>query len=150
MADEIVVGSVSVGVVPDLRGWNTKLRAELVPSAKIIGQEIGREISKGIVDNLDVTKVGLADLKKKITDGLKGIKTYVEVDVTKVNLDLVRAKIEDGLRGIKVNVELGVSDISIARTRRKINDGLKGIRVSVGTTAGGIGGGGRGGGGATP
>jgi phage-related protein len=57
VADDIFVGSVSVSVVPDLRGWNTKLRAELVPSAKLIGQEVGREIARGIMDELNIGKI---------------------------------------------------------------------------------------------
>lgn len=167
MADDIFVGSVSVGVVPDLRGFNDKIRAELVPSADIIGREIGGRISKGISDNLSVSKVSLDNLKRKITDGLKGIKVdvglnvtdvsleavkkkikeklkdigiTVKVDVTDANLDAVRTKIHQRLSGIEVNVDLGVSDVSIARTRRKIRDGLKGINVNVDTTGGGIGG----------
>jgi predicted amino acid-binding ACT domain protein len=162
VADDIFVGSVSVGVVPDLRGFNDRLRAELVPAANLIGRDMGREMSRGIADNLSVTKVSLAKirkeivsglkdikievgidvtkvaidaLKKKIALGLKDIKIIVEVDVTKVNLDAVRLKIHDGLSGIKVNVDLGVSNVSIARTRRKINDGLKGINVNVGASA---------------
>jgi hypothetical protein len=36
---EIFVGEVAVGVVPDARGWETKLRSQLVPSSNNIGRE---------------------------------------------------------------------------------------------------------------
>ena len=53
MAD-VFVGSVSVGVVPDARGWNDKLRAELVPSAGTIGDEIGRIMGQHIAGALGI------------------------------------------------------------------------------------------------
>ena len=164
MADDIFVGSVSVGVVPNLTGFNDRVRAELVPSANTIGRDMGTAITKGISDNIGVTKVALDKVKKQITDGLSGINVDVgvnvtkvaldelkkkisdglgkigvdvKVDVTKTNLDEVRVKINDGLSGIKVNVEVGATDVSIANARRKINDGLKDIKanVSVGTSS---------------
>jgi len=52
MADEIFVGSVAVGVVPDARGWNRKLAADLIPSSDAIGKEYGQRLSKGIVDEM--------------------------------------------------------------------------------------------------
>ena len=159
MADEIFVGSVSVGVVPDLRGFNTKLRAELVPSANAIGREMGTAISKGISDNLGVTKVSLAKMRKQVTDGLKDIKVNVGIDVSKVALDELKKKIALGLKDIKIIVNVDVteenlravkikiyeklsnikiyvkvdaSNVSIADTRRKIKEGLDGINVRVG------------------
>src|ERR1700722_16934052 len=56
MADEIHVGDVAVGVVPDLSGFNDRLRSELVPAANSIGQDIGREITKGITSSLNIGK----------------------------------------------------------------------------------------------
>jgi Transglycosylase SLT domain len=134
VAGEIFVGSVAVSVVPDLRGFNDRVRSELVPSADAIGRDIGKAISKGISDNLSVTKVALDELRRKITDGLKDIKANVSVDVTNVNLDDVRRKINDGLKDIKVNVDLGVTDAKIAETRAKIRDGLRDIKVNVDTS----------------
>lgn len=57
MAGEIFVGSVSVGVVPDLRGFNDRMRVELVPAANRIGQDIGREMSRGIMEGLDIGRI---------------------------------------------------------------------------------------------
>ena len=159
MAGEIFVGSVAVGVVPDLRGFNDRMRTELVPSAELIGRDIGRSMSKGISDNLSVTKVSLEKLRSSITDGLKNIKVeigldvtkvaadevkskikellkgitvHVEVDVTDANLEAVKLKIRKGLSGIKVNVEVGATSAEIARTRAKIKEGLRGINAEVG------------------
>lgn len=44
----ISVGSVSVDVVPSVRGFARQLRRELVPDAARVGEEIGREIAAGI------------------------------------------------------------------------------------------------------
>jgi len=49
---DIFVGSVAVGVVPDARGWNEKLRQQIVPASKAIGDEAGTEMSKSIVDKM--------------------------------------------------------------------------------------------------
>ena len=57
MADEIHVGSVAVGIVPDTRGLPEKLRQELVPSASRIGEEMGDSMTEGIRSHLDVGKV---------------------------------------------------------------------------------------------
>jgi SLT domain-containing protein len=57
VAGEIFVGSVAVGVVPDLRGFNTEMQRQLVPAASRIGNEIGTAISKGIVDNLRIGRI---------------------------------------------------------------------------------------------
>lgn len=53
MADNIFVGSVSVGVVPDLRGFNDRMRAELIPAANRIGQDMGKELVKGVTSSLN-------------------------------------------------------------------------------------------------
>src|SRR5215831_14585042 len=55
MAD-IFVGNVAVGVVPDARGWNNKLRAELVPSADQVGKEYGQHLSSGVVKEMGSTR----------------------------------------------------------------------------------------------
>lgn len=57
MPDEIFVGSVSVGVVPDLRGFNTKMRKELLPAANELGKAMGRELTKGLRSEFDMTKI---------------------------------------------------------------------------------------------
>lgn len=53
----ISVGSVSVSVVPDARGWNSKLKAQIMPAANATGKEIGKSIgdsiSKGVEDGVD-------------------------------------------------------------------------------------------------
>jgi hypothetical protein len=51
---EIFVGEVAVGVVPDLRGFNTKLRNELVPEADRVGRDMGTALTRGMIATLDV------------------------------------------------------------------------------------------------
>jgi hypothetical protein len=56
MAGEIFVGSVAVGVVPDARGIDQKLRDQVVPAAGRIGDEAGTEMGRNISDKM--TKAG--------------------------------------------------------------------------------------------
>src|ERR1700748_3691340 len=128
---EIFVGEVAVGVVPDLRGFNDKMRAELVPSANKIGRDIGREMSKGISDNLTVTKVSLDKLKRKITDGLSDIGIKIGIDGTKVTIEKLKANIKEGPDGIKVDIKIDVTDRNLLEVRHKIEDSLKGITARV-------------------
>ena len=138
------------------------MRAVVIPSANVLGRDMGKEMTRGISDSLGVNKTALDNIKRKVVDGLKGIsidigidvnkatldvvrkkitvgldkvKVNVEVDVSKVNLDATRLKIQNGLSGIKVNVETDVTKVNIANTKRKIRDGLKGININVGTSA---------------
>lgn len=53
----ISVGSVSVSVVPDARGFSDTLRAQLLPAADTLGQDMGARISAGI--NASLSNVGL-------------------------------------------------------------------------------------------
>jgi phage-related protein len=136
VADEIVVGSVSVGVVPDLRGWNTKLRAELIPSAKLIGQEIGREMARGIMDELNIGKIITMQTAKS------------QVVVRKAGYELgqsygraFRRGFDLMLEGWKPNVTVNVdADTALARAEIASLGGTVTERVRT------VGGGGRGGG----
>lgn len=51
MAD-IFVGSVAVGVVPDARGWDERMRSQLIPASDRIGSEVGNTMSRKIVDGM--------------------------------------------------------------------------------------------------
>ena len=109
MADEIFVGSVSVGVVPDLRGFNDRLRAELVPTANNIGREMGREMARGIMDDLNIGKI--------ITESTAKAQVVARREGYSLGLSYGRAMrrgIELALDRIRVNVEVG-ADTALAR-----------------------------------
>lgn len=140
MAGEIFVGSVAVGVVPDLTGFNDKIRAEVVPGADDIGAEIGREISRGITDNLDIGAIivessgtGFAAIRAAAFElgtayGIsfkKGIELQLE--------DPVKAKVElDSTELAIAHVEL--DELSKDRTVKfkvDVEDGISGIAKKI-------------------
>ncbi len=49
---EFQAGEVVVPVVPDAKGWTKSLQRQVVPGSTGIGQEIGREINRGIQSSL--------------------------------------------------------------------------------------------------
>lgn len=51
MAD-IRVGSVSVSVEPDARGFNKKVEAQVLPAAERLGAKIGKQIQKSIAESV--------------------------------------------------------------------------------------------------
>src|SRR5215469_498202 len=134
MADEIFVGSVAVGVVPDARNWNNDLRRQLVPEADRIGNEYGSRLSKGIVDEMgrkkaDYAKEGeksggaFADtFKKRIEAAIKAIpKVKLDGDSTEADKKLqeIRRKMEE-LSKKKINVDMSAMD---AMAELKVLDG---------------------------
>src|SRR5215469_1310034 len=134
MADEIFVGSVAVGVVPDARNWNNDLRRQLVPEADRIGNEYGSRLSKGIVDEMgrkkaDYAKEGeksggaFADtFKKRIEAAIKSIpKVKLDGDSSEADKKLqeIRRKMEE-LSKKKINVDMSAKD---AMAELKVLDG---------------------------
>jgi SLT domain-containing protein len=162
MAGEIFVGSVAVSVVPDLRGFNDKVRSELVPSANDIGQEIGKEIASGIVESLDLGSAIRDSYTRDKADiaatGYEAGRTYGSE---------MRRGIDESLRDIRATVHVNVDTASartdIDRLSKDVTKGIGGARTSgsgggflsnilsalgFGAGAGGAGGGGGGAGGA--
>jgi Transglycosylase SLT domain len=112
MAGEIFVGSVAVSVVPDLRGFSDRVRAELVPDADSIGRDIGKAITSGITEALDiggaVRDAYLRDIADIEATGYEaGLKYGTEM----------RRGVEDALKDIKATVTLEVDKDSLAKLR---------------------------------
>lgn len=58
----VSVGSVSVDVVPDARGWTNRLRSQIEGESSSLGEEIGRKISEGIARAIaDSVRDGIDD-----------------------------------------------------------------------------------------
>jgi cell wall-associated NlpC family hydrolase/phage-related protein len=66
MAGEIFVGEVAVGVVPDARHWNQRLRAELVPASQQVGQDMGKQISQNITKNVGPARTAVRGLTSDV------------------------------------------------------------------------------------
>ena len=118
MAGEIFVGSVGVSVVPNLRGFNDRMRAELVPSAGVIGSEIGKEISKGIADNLNIGDI----VTKGVTKAMPSIRASAAV----MGASFGRAfknSFNDATKDLTAKVSIDKE--SVAKMRRVINLALK-------------------------
>jgi hypothetical protein len=102
MAD-IFVGSVAVGVVPDARGWEQKMRDQLLPPSKRVGDEVGKEVGKGVESGMkDAGDKSAKDFgtvfkerMKEILDTLPPAK--IDGDATPVDrkLEQLRAKLAE-------------------------------------------------------
>jgi phage-related protein len=107
------------------------MRTELVPSANVVGREIGSEISKGIMDSLDIGKI--------ITDS--SAKSIATVRASAAVLgseygNAMRARIDLALRDITAKVKLEVDASSLVKARE-----VASIASSGGSSGGGGGGG---------
>jgi phage-related protein len=75
---DINVGSTSVSVTPDARDWNAKLRAQIEPGAREIGDKIGKDIGEAmylrVLENVEKIRVKLDEL------GAKSVDVKVDVD----------------------------------------------------------------------
>jgi Transglycosylase SLT domain len=109
VAGEIFVGSVAVSVVPDLRGFNDRIRSELVPAANRIGQEIGKEIARGIVESLNIGRA-VEDASTK--DRVRIMRAGYEMG--RVYGSEMKRGIEEALRDITATVKVK-ADTSLAR-----------------------------------
>jgi hypothetical protein len=136
MAGEIFVGSVAVGVVPDLRGFNERIRRELVPSANRIGEDIGKNISKGILDSL-----GIGDIVTKASAKARAATKVAAFDLGTVYGKEMRRAIDLQLKGITAKVKLDVDQASLNRIRRVISIAASAALAASGAAGGGGGGG---------
>ncbi len=135
MADDIFVGSVSVGVVPDLRGFNDRMRAELVPAANRIGQDMGKEMTKGIIAGLDFPKI-VKDATPKATVAARTMGREMGKELTKGVADTfdIGKIIVDATRKAKPVARLAGKDLgdTYGRAfRQGLDDALKGIKAKV-------------------
>jgi len=128
---DIFVGSVSVGVVPDARGWNQKLRQQLVPSSGMVGDEVGKEMGKKITDQMGEAgdkSAGAFDetFRKRLKAALDALpKAKVDGDITPAERKLaeLRAEIEriskeDIIDGDKATRELAKVDLELHKLAR--------------------------------
>lgn len=137
MAD-IFVGSVAVGVVPDARGWERKLRAELVPSSSRIGEEVGTTMSKPIVDNMGKSGTKSADafdknFRQRLKAALEALpEAKINANSTEADKKVaaLRKRMED-LLGKEIGVdlsakealkELALIDTGLEEVRKKSKD----------------------------
>jgi SLT domain-containing protein/phage-related protein len=142
MATDIFVGSVSVGVVPDARGWNDKLRQDLVPSSAAVGDEVGKNISKGVTDNLgsNSTKASMAKagdssggafsdgFKKRLQAALDSLpKAKIDGDSTdaEIKVEELRKRMEE-LLGKEIGVDISTKEATAEIL--KIDTGLEEVR----------------------
>lgn len=120
---EIFVGDVAVGVVPDARGWDEKVRQQLVPSASNIGREVGRAIASAVVRELGTPldqwarsedakapergrRIG-RDTKTGFDKGLsegKDSELPVKADTSAAKRDVDKLRAEERARGVDVPI----------------------------------------------
>jgi SLT domain-containing protein/phage-related protein len=139
---DIFVGSVAVGVVPDARGWNDKLRSQLVPSADAIGAEYGRNMGSKIADSMgaagDKSAGAFGDaFRKRLDAALQALpKARLDGDDSPINakLDEIRAKMEELKNTSITDPEKATKDLAVIQAELdKISRKSKDIRISFDT-----------------
>jgi hypothetical protein len=124
MAGEIFVGSVAVGVVPDARGWEQKLRDQIVEPSKKVGDEAGKELGKHIADEMpkegdDAAANFGKSYKAKLKEVLDSIpKVELNADSTEADRKVaeLRAKIEELHRQDVIDPRKAVESITLLET----------------------------------
>jgi hypothetical protein len=103
MAGEIFVGSVAVGVVPDARGIDEKMRKQVVPAAEKVGDEAGTAMGKALTTRLGWAGEDAGDeFGKRFREHLEAAlaklpKVKLDGDTEELDLKLeeIRRKIEE-------------------------------------------------------
>ncbi|MGZ4522123.1 MAG: transglycosylase SLT domain-containing protein [Mycobacteriaceae bacterium] len=122
----ITVGSVAVDIVPSAQRFATELRAQIVPQADRIGQDIGKmladRIAKGIRDGMGD---GFAPARQKSSEeGAKAGGAFA---------DSFRAKVSAALKSlpkVEINADSSDAERKIAELRAALVE-LSGKRVGV-------------------
>lgn len=122
VAGEIFVGSVAVGVVPDLRGFNDRLRAELVPMSDKIGKDIGKRISDGIKANIDLGDI-ISKASTKALPKYRAAGRLLGDEFGKAFRAGLDARLRDPFKA-KIKLDTDTLDKDIASIRRKITSNL--------------------------
>lgn len=132
MADAIV-GSVAVDVVPSAKTWNTKLRAQLLPQADKLGQDIGKRIGDNIRDRLRAELRDLPDAQVKLkADTSDADRKMTAVGVKADELGRKRETIS-----VKANVRSAEADLDRLAAKLKAASGgpSKGALIGGGLAA---------------
>ena len=131
---DIYVGSVAVGVVPDARGWNQELRAQLVPSAAAVGDEVGSTLSRSITAKMGDagTKSGGAfsdTFRKRIKAALDALPADATGPIAELRAKLEELANTDIIDGDKAVREL----IKVDTALKDVSKNAKDIRLSFDT-----------------
>lgn len=135
MAGEIFVGSVAVGVVPDARGIEDKMRKQVVPAAEKIGDEAGTEMGKALTTRMGWAGEDAGDefgkrFKEHLRSALANLpKVNLDGDTSEIDLKLeeIRRKIEeinnqDLIDATKAYVDLTEISAELTHIKEKAND----------------------------
>ena len=142
MANDVFVGNVAVGVVPDARGWNQELRAQLVPSADTVGQEVGRTISKRVVDSMGAAgteSAGAFDktFKARLKAALDSLpKAKIDADSTDADRKVaeLRARLEELSHTDVIDSKAAMRELAVIDAGLKDLSRNADIRVRFNTT----------------
>ena len=142
---EIFVGSVNVGVVPNARNWERDLRRQLVPSAGVVGDEVGQQMSRKITDNMgkagDKSAGAFSDtFQKRLRAALEKLpKAKLDADASLADrkIDLVRTRLEALSKkkiGVDMDANQAMEQLGIVEAElRKVQESSKDIELSFNT-----------------
>jgi hypothetical protein len=146
MAD-IFVGSVAVGVVPDARGWDQRMRQQILPASDQIGSEVGNNMSRKIVDQMgksgDESAGAFSDtFQKRIKAALEKLpKAELKGDDKDVEEKLNRIRLimeEFGKKkiGIDMDAKLALEELAVVdKALKEVEHDAKNIDVKFNTAA---------------
>jgi len=93
------IGSVAVEVVPSIQGFNSKVKAEILPEAEQIGVEAGEEIRSGIDERLHDIRIG----------------AHVEDEVAKAEIERLKLQVDE-LSHKNASIDVRVNNASGVRS----------------------------------
>jgi phage-related protein len=100
----INVGSTSVSVTPNAEGWNEKLRAQIEPGAREIGDSIGKDIGEAmylrVLENVEKIHIKLDELGAKRVDIDVNIDDHGSAEATAFKVKAVDAAASSGSGGL--------------------------------------------------
>lgn len=120
----VSIGSVSVSVTPDARGFTAALKSQILPQADALGRDVGDRISAGINSalhdvtvsvSLDMTAADaqIAELGTKLDElGVRNISPTVGLDDTRIvaaldDLGVKLSELDDSITNIRLELEDG-------------------------------------------
>jgi hypothetical protein len=129
MSDELIAGSVAIGIVPSMEGFTDKIRAEVVPSATSIGEDWGKAFGEAITGgNGDLmSKWGQSQAAQASETGSTTGQEYAEA---------FKARIEEILRELpeaEVGANTDEAQEALAKLREELED-LKANEIGVDMT----------------
>jgi hypothetical protein len=135
VADDIVVGSVGVEVVPDARGFGPRTAAQIDPEMKALGRQVGQQLGRDMAADI------APEINRAVRDGASGTRgqgTRGGTEFGGAFADGAKARIAAAFRDLpkaKVGTDATELDAELVSIRARL-EALHSIRIGVDLDAG--------------